>query len=295
MAVPQLVGTALHGLRPAAQTCWLPRRKARSYTAGVPPPQLGGSPGLVSPPQLAPPDGVVGPFLTGQERGGGAGRLSAAAAAQVHLRPRQPGGHQGGQSDRGADQQVRGCALAPSSSAPRSSAPSSPSPSSSVASAVVRYNAKPFLCIKTGVYYPTPHYFGVEVDVHRWGKLALNGWNMVKGHVQHMQIRCGMVIEAQAGRLGRRASGRPSPSLRLIRLPPRARAAPPYGLAPQCTVRAQLAPKMESLPGCHCQEDEEMPEQMLMATYLSRMNAASCPLVPEHALAAAPYADSMEC
>ena len=52
---------------------------------------------------------------------------------------------------------------------------------------------------------------------------------------------------------------------------------------------------MESLPGCHCQGDEEMPEQMLMATYLSRMNAASCPLVPEHALAAAPYADSMEC
>jgi len=104
---------------------------------------------------------------------------------------------------------------------------------------ISKYNAKPFMCSKTGVYYPTQQYFGLEVDVHRWGKLALNGWNMVKGHIQHMQLRCGMVIEAQA--------------------------------------------------------EEEMPEQMLMSAYMSRLSSASCPLVPEHALRAATYADSMEC
>lgn len=38
----------------------------------------------------------------------------------------------------------------------------------------------------------------LEVDVHRWGKLALNGWNMVKGHVQKMRLRFGFVIEGQA-------------------------------------------------------------------------------------------------
>jgi len=41
----------------------------------------------------------------------------------------------------------------------------------------------------------------LEVDVHRWGKLALNGWNMVKGHVQDMRLRFGLVIEAQVRRV----------------------------------------------------------------------------------------------
>ena len=41
---------------------------------------------------------------------------------------------------------------------------------------IAKYNAKPFMCIKTGFYYRTPNYMALEVDVHRWGKLALNGW-----------------------------------------------------------------------------------------------------------------------
>ena len=41
---------------------------------------------------------------------------------------------------------------------------------------IAKYNAKPFMCIKTGFYYRTPNYMALEVNVHRWGKLALNGW-----------------------------------------------------------------------------------------------------------------------
>ena len=40
---------------------------------------------------------------------------------------------------------------------------------------IAKYNAKPFMCIKTGMYYPAAQYMAIEVDVHRWGKLALNG------------------------------------------------------------------------------------------------------------------------
>ena len=63
---------------------------------------------------------------------------------------------------------------------------------------VTKYNAKPFMCISSGVYHAgATEYFGVEVDVHRWGKLALNGFNMVKQHIQHMRMRFGIVIQGE--------------------------------------------------------------------------------------------------
>lgn len=64
---------------------------------------------------------------------------------------------------------------------------------------VTKYNAKPFMCISSGVYHEgSTEYFGVEVDVHRWGKLALNGFNMVKQHIKHMRMRFGIVVQGEA-------------------------------------------------------------------------------------------------
>ena len=62
---------------------------------------------------------------------------------------------------------------------------------------ISKYNAKPFMCIKTGMYYTAAQYMAIEVDVHRWGKLALNGWSMVKGHVHQMRLRFGLLIQAE--------------------------------------------------------------------------------------------------
>ena len=77
---------------------------------------------------------------------------------------------------------------------------------------VTKFNAKPFMCKTSGVYHggggtvtakdgmggyaAGAQYFGVEIDVHRWGKLALNGFNSVKAHIQHMKMRFGALIEA---------------------------------------------------------------------------------------------------
>ena len=62
-------------------------------------------------------------------------------------------------------------------------------------SLVTKYNAKPFICKTSGVFYKRDHYFGVEVDAHRWGKLALNGFALLKGYIPEMRVRLGLLIE----------------------------------------------------------------------------------------------------
>jgi len=89
---------------------------------------------------------------------------------------------------------------------------------------IAKYNFKPVLCRTTGCYYANESYFAIEVDVHRWGRLALNGFNALKSQVGKMLIRLGVVIESV--------------------------------------------------------EDDEMPEQLLAGSYLSRLNAADCPTLP---------------
>ena len=34
--------------------------------------------------------------------------------------------------------------------------------------------------------------------MHRWGKLALNGFNVVKQHIKHMRMRFGIVIQGES-------------------------------------------------------------------------------------------------
>ena len=48
---------------------------------------------------------------------------------------------------------------------------------------LTKYNFKPFLCRTSGRFYSGDGYFGAEVDVHRWGKLALNGFNVTKSQL----------------------------------------------------------------------------------------------------------------
>ena len=67
-----------------------------------------------------------------------------------------------------------------------------------VSSGLVKsYNAKPFMCRSTAAYYPDQRYFGVETDMHRWGIIALQGFNMLKGQVSQMVLRCGLLIQAE--------------------------------------------------------------------------------------------------
>uniref|UniRef100_A0A7S3FGS6 Protein ENHANCED DISEASE RESISTANCE 2 C-terminal domain-containing protein n=1 Tax=Haptolina ericina TaxID=156174 RepID=A0A7S3FGS6_9EUKA len=101
----------------------------------------------------------------------------------------------------------------------------------SVSSSLVKsYNAKPFMCRSTGNYYRSERYFGVEADMHKWGVVALQGFNMLKAQVPQMLLRCGLLIQAEG--------------------------------------------------------NDEMPEQMLAATYLSGISQ-SAPDIPVDALDAA--------
>jgi hypothetical protein len=68
----------------------------------------------------------------------------------------------------------------------------------SVSSSLVKsYNAKPFMCRSTGNYYRSERYFGVEADMHKWGVVALQGFNMLKAQVPQMLLRCGLLIQAE--------------------------------------------------------------------------------------------------
>eukprot|EP00966_Prymnesium_polylepis_P162532 3756544-Prymnesium_polylepis.1 len=51
---------------------------------------------------------------------------------------------------------------------------------------VKSYNAKPFMCRTTGAYYAASRYFGIEADVHKWGIIALQGLNALKGMIPKM-------------------------------------------------------------------------------------------------------------
>jgi hypothetical protein len=81
---------------------------------------------------------------------------------------------------------------------------------------VTSYNFKPFLSKTASSFYRAKSYFEIDIDIHTWGQTALSGFNSIKSRMSRMNIRGGIVIEADG--------------------------------------------------------DEQMPEQMLFANYLSHMD-----------------------
>lgn len=97
---------------------------------------------------------------------------------------------------------------------------------------------------------------------------------MVKGHVQDMRLRFGLVIEAQVPHVLTQSRLHLFSSRRL-------------SFVLFCSV------PFHSFP---FQADQEMPEQMLACAYVSCLSSAACPLVPEQVLREAEYeGNSMAC
>ena len=77
-------------------------------------------------------------------------------------------------------------------------------------SLVTKYNAKPFICKTSGVFYKRDHYFGVEVDAHAGGSSRSTA-SPSSGYIPEMRVRLGLLAR---GRRRRRAA-RANPRVRL--------------------------------------------------------------------------------
>ena len=61
---------------------------------------------------------------------------------------------------------------------------------------IARYNFKPFLSKTASFCYTGSDYFEIDIDIHTWGSAALTAFNAVKEKMSVLQLRAGVVIEA---------------------------------------------------------------------------------------------------